>query len=444
MGAGVSKVQKLLKLATGPAAIYLVAASLVRVASFVLIPLYTRRMTPAEYGEYAVAQLAIGFLPVLLTLAMVSAMARFYFDDDRVVGRQRAGGVARWVIVFGLIGGALVTGGIVLLAPAGQGGIGHRWELCCIVWAAVGSLLASIPATYLRSEQRAITAAIFQFGQFITIVVAGVVLVGVYHRGLRGSLEAAALAYSVDGLVGVIYVAIAMKGPMTRALLREAIRFSAPFLPHFTANNLQSTGDRWVLKALGRNAALGNYGLAYQVITPAMMVLQSWNEATSPEMGEIYRQGGAAGLRKSFGSVARSYVLAALLPTLGIIAALPLIKLIVGARFAAAIWQVPLLGACTLVDSMYYPSVNTLFYLNRTTPIPIITVATGLINLALSVVFISMFGVLGAVLARLLSSAFRSVTIGLTARSALNRDANRPPDQAVIDAAGPARGTAVE
>src|SRR5579862_8778204 len=95
--------RRVLRAATGPAVIYLIASVLAKAGAFLLIPLYTRKLSREEYGDYALAQTLISILPTLLSLGLFSAVSRFYFEGtDRIAARERVGGVARWLVLITL------------------------------------------------------------------------------------------------------------------------------------------------------------------------------------------------------------------------------------------------------------------------------------------------------------------------------------------------------
>jgi O-antigen/teichoic acid export membrane protein len=196
----------------GSAAIYLGATILARAGAFVLIPLYTRRLTIEEYGEYALAQTLVQILPTFLSLGLVSAIARFYYDEKDVkVATQRVGSASRWMAALTLGSATLLQVGVLAFWPAGGRGVAGRWEVSCVIWAAAGGALAAIPALYLRCAQRPLAASAFQVGQFVSIAGAGLFLVAGLDRGLRGAIEASALAYGIDGLVGLFYILFVLK-----------------------------------------------------------------------------------------------------------------------------------------------------------------------------------------------------------------------------------------
>jgi O-antigen/teichoic acid export membrane protein len=406
-----------LHVGVGPAALYLGASLVAKAAWFVLIPLYTRRMSVAQYGDFALAQTLVAMLPMLLSLGLSSAVMRFYFDGrDHAASRAKVGGAARWLALITIGSAALLQSLLLLFWPAGRSGIAGRWELSCILWAGAGGALAEIPAVYLRAAQRAIPAALFKLAQFLSILVSGLLLVGWLDRGLRGAIEASALAFVVDGSAGLAYIIVALKGPMTRRLLREALSFSLPFVPHFAAGQLQTVSDRWTMKVVGLQVGLGEYGLASQLVQPVAMTLGAWHDAASPQMGELAREEGAPGLRRRFKWFLGSYMLSAILPGAVLILGLPVLAWFVGGKFLGALWIVPFLAASIVVETVYYPNFNVLFFVNRTRPIPVITVSAALLNLGLNILLIRWFGIAGALLSRFLSMGYRSGAMWFAAR----------------------------
>jgi O-antigen/teichoic acid export membrane protein len=408
---------RLYALLKSPAVIYLVSSALAKSGSFVLIPLYTRRLSKGDYGDFALAQTLLAVLPTVFSFGLSSALARFFFEGkDPAKSLPRVGGIARWLAAASIGWAAVLQ--LLLLAfwPAGQYGISGRWELSCLIWASAGASLAAIPSVYLRAAQRPIAASCFQLAQFFSVIGGGLILVAKMNRGLRGSIEASAAAYLIDGAAGLLFILIVLKGTPTRALLREGLKFSLPFVPHFLANQVQLIGDRWTMKVAGLQDDLGGYSLASQVSAPANMTLAAWHDAASPQMGEITRSDGIPGLRRVFGRFQRSYLLSALLPGIAISLALPIVAAIVGGAFKGSLWMVPFMGLAITIESIYFPSSNVLFFANRPGIIPRITIAAGALNLGLNIVLIKWLGVWGAIAARIAAAIFRSGAMWLAAR----------------------------
>jgi O-antigen/teichoic acid export membrane protein len=411
---------RLRRLLFSSAGVYFLATALARAGSLVLIPLYTRRLTEAQFGDYAVAQVLQQLALNLLSLGTVAAVTRFYFDGtDLAAARAKTGAAARFTMLLALSLAALTQVAIWIFGAHAAQRLGGRWELSCILWATVGLLFATIPASVLRASQRPILASLLMLFQFLSSVAAGIVLVAVAHRGLRGAIEALAVAGLINGTIGLIYVLFALPGRPTLTLAKESLAFSLPFVPHFVANYAGAASDRFVMKGVGHERELGAYALASQLTSPAQMVVQAWTDADSPRMGELYRTGGARALRADFRRTCVSYALASLVPGVGIVLGLPLLKLFVGARFSHALWPVPIMAALGVVESQYFPSVNALFYLKQTKYVPLVTASSAGINTLLNLLLIPFFGIWGALLARATFAFVRSGSMMLIARRCL-------------------------
>lgn len=401
----------------GPAAIYLLATVLSRAASILLIPLYTRSLSLSDYGDYALAQTLVNLGAAPISLGMSAAVIRFYFEKgDVAVSRARAGSAARWLVllVIGLV--AAIALGIVATRPADSHGLYGRWELLCMTWSAGGYAIGWIPGLYFRNAQRPVLAACFQLGEFFVTLAAGLLMVLVLGRGLRGAIEATALAASVLAAASIVYILTSMKGPLDTRTLREALRFSLPFVPHTAGNQIQLVSDRWTLKLTGYGEALGGYSIASQLTTPISMIISSWNDAASPMIGEAYRQDGMQGIASRYGRFQRSFPLVALAAGIAVCVALPILSQLVAPAFRGALWIVPFFCASFVVESLYYPNSVVLFYANRTDLIPKVTLTAGILNVILAIVLVTLIGVPGALASRMLSMGFRSGAMWWLAR----------------------------
>lgn len=393
------------------------ASILARAGSLILIPLYTRRLTLEEYGNYALFLTLLVFLSTFISVGLVSAIPSAYFSEqDRAEGRRRASEVARWTAIVSLSVAAVLLAVVEWLPLDESAPLLSREILRLAVLGAVGTAISVVPPTLLRSEQRAYRAAGFQLLQFVTMTVAGVVLVLVLDRGYRGALEAAAGAPVVSGVASVLYIAILPKSGLRLERLRASLRFAAPFLPHFVAQWLLGAADLWILGNAGFEEELGSYSLAAQVVVPVNMVITAWNEHMGPEMGERFRQGGIANMRGHLRGVRLSYLAAAVIPGVAVIVGLPLVAWVVGPVFEPAIVFVPLLLLSILPNTLYFSDFQIVYYGGETRWIGASTVTAAAISVALGVALIPTFGAYGAVVARVAGAVVRALIVVWVAR----------------------------
>jgi O-antigen/teichoic acid export membrane protein len=410
--------QRVRRLVGSAAMVYLASAALARGAALFLVPLYTRVLTLEEYGDYALAQTIAGTLPTFMSLGLPAAVARVFFDgQDKDAARARSAGIGRLVCLVTFVSG-LVLEAFVLAFGSNEPGLTGRWELSCLLVAAVGSTLSGVPQSYLRAAQRPLAVACFQFLEFFALVASALVLVRGYGRGLRGTIEALGLGYGTAGIVALAFL-LTLPSQTSRKGTRDALAFSVPFIPHFAANQAQLITDRWTMKLTGLEAQLGPYALAAQLCAPLALVTTAWNDATSPKVGELVREQGLRGLEASHRKIERSYAFVTAAAAGLLLCALPLAWLLVGDRFRGALWIVPLLCVVLVIESLYYPNVNVVYYASRTEMIPRITFAAAVLNVALNVLLILWLGVVGAVISRALAMTFRTFAMRFAGKRCL-------------------------
>jgi O-antigen/teichoic acid export membrane protein len=410
-----------------PVTIYLGVAIASRGVSFFLIPLYARKLTVVEYGDFVLAQTAIGLLPMVLTLGLVSAVPRAFFrEKERAEGMRRAGNVGAWAAVLGLATAALIELAILAFFPERATSSVGRMEASCVVLAAVGAALTSIPSVLYRAAQRPMQAAAFQTVEALSIAGFTVYFVVLRGMGLRGAVLGLTSAYALNGLVALFVIFGVLEGRPRRTELVDLLRFAFPFVPHHAANWAQQASDRWILKSSGYDAILGAFALAGQVLSPATMTLTAFHDYASARMGEAFREDGIVGLGVACRRQRRQYLLSALLPTVACVLMVPLLPYVVGRSYTAAFWTLPVLAIIGLIDSQYYPNSNVLYYSERTKLIPRVTVATAVANVAFNVALIPTLGLVGALIARGATILLRATIFAFLANAALASGGNNP------------------
>jgi O-antigen/teichoic acid export membrane protein len=411
-------------LARRPATIYLVAGALARLGSIALVPLYSRKLTTEEYGIVALAQSFIGLSPVL-SLGLATAMSRFFFDSkDPVVVKRNVGGVCLWAIFATVLVCSLLEGLVFLIAPPSTDTFFGRRALSYTLVAAGGSAIASIPPVYFRDSMRPLTTAFIQLFEFALTVGSGLLLVLFLRRGVEGALQSLAATYLVLATSSSCFVVFWLRGRPTLSLLRRALGFSLPYLPHFIALWLQGAADRSTMELVGQRSALGPYALASQLSTPGAIVSLAWNNDQAAVTGERYRDDGMRGVEGHLPSMRRSFLLASGIPSLATLLALPLLRVIVSAKYQSSFVYLPFLLLNVIVDSMYMAHSNVPYFASKGRAVSAISIASVGLNVAANIVLIPRIGVWGAIIARLLFTVTRTGATWYLARRCF-REARR-------------------
>jgi len=186
-------------------------------------------------------------------------------------------------------------------------------------------------------------------------------------------------------------------------------------------NALMSGVDRWALELNGVHDGLGLFTLASQLTVPVQLATTAWNEASSPRFLAAWRDGGDPAARRALPRVVLGFAIAGFGALVALLLAIPLISLLVGKRFQAALPLVPWIGISLAMGAFFSAFINVLFLRKTTRIIPVLTIACVLANVALNSVLVPRWGVHGAILATGLAYTFRSGLMFIFAMRSLYR-----------------------
>ena len=424
------------------AAVYLGTSLLAKAASTVLlIPLYTSRLTRAEYGAFGLCATLYSIAPPVLSLAMTAAFARFYFDDINVQRRNALlGHIGRRIVAIS-VGCALVLELLLDLLPhAHLGDLAPR-HLRLALWTAACTPLSDLGALFWRQEQRALRFATLNLTQFVASTATTAYLLVVAHWGLMAPLTGVLAGQATGAAYGVFLLATRLKVrgyACAPGLLARAARYSTPLVPHVIGNALLVGADRWALEYYGLKEELGLYTLAAQLTLPIILVQSAWNEAAAPPFMVAWRDHGVAEARRQLPRIIAGFLLACGSAFVALVLALPLLRHFVNVRFQAAFPLVPFIGLGLVVGSVFSAFVFTLEYRKQTALIPILTLGSVGLNIALNFVLVPRFGVYGAIAGTGIAYSARAIVFALAAARSLRSDplvAWQPPARNVVPSA---------
>ena len=272
------------RLATTGAA-YTAASILSKVIAVALLPLYTRYLTPDDYGAAEVMFAAVVTASIVVRFGLIEAVLRFYYQDDedpeRVVASTFAG--LFWLSTLGALVALPFAAPIseVLLDPEKLGGSAP--ELARI---AIGGLwvltMFEFMLTLFRLEERARAFFVTTILNVVATIALTVVLVVGVDEGARGLLlgSYATGAVFVLGLIVLQWRRLSLR--FDPALLRRLFRFGLPTMPAEVSLYLLNFVDRLIIvRSLGL-AEAGLYSLAVKFAQAVNVLVRGFQLAWPP------------------------------------------------------------------------------------------------------------------------------------------------------------------
>jgi O-antigen/teichoic acid export membrane protein len=251
------------------AAVYGLANVLVPAAGFLLLPLYTRRLSKADFAALEiVVRIAETASTLLLFGGLRQALLTFYRQgEDDEARRRTAGSALSLVAVAALVGGAVV---FPLCGPLSSwlDGEGRGLTPGLIRLAVLAILLEPftlLPLALLQARLQSTSFVAVTVSQFVFRVTLTVVFVAAFGWGARGVLGATALTGLLFGSVlTAVELARGASWP-DGATVRGFLAFSLPFIPSAVCFFVMQHGDRFFLWGSWGEEEVGTYALGYKL-----------------------------------------------------------------------------------------------------------------------------------------------------------------------------------
>ena len=236
-----------------------------RGASFIMLPVYTRYLQPADYGVLQMLDLAVEVTVLLFVAGMTAGLQQYYFAAS--TERDRRSVIAT---AFAMeVGAGLVAAiALALAAPAISAGLlGGNGSAGLVRIAGANfalGVLVTMPLLVFQMLQRSeafILASLAKLALQLSLNVLFLVGLGM---GVRGILLSTLIANAVVGVGCAIWLLRHCGFRPRWDYARLLRRFGAPYQLTFIGGFILTYADRFFLEHSHGVAAVGIYGLAYQ------------------------------------------------------------------------------------------------------------------------------------------------------------------------------------
>jgi len=274
------------RLATTGAA-YTAASILSKVIAVALLPLYTRYLTPADYGAAEVMFAAVVSASIVVRLGTIEALLRFYYRDDEDPDRVVATSFAAlfWVATAAALIVLPFAGQIAeALFPRSPPSLTR--SLPDLVRISIGGLWVLTMFEYLltlfRLEERARAFFVTTILNVLVTIGLTVVLVVGQGEGARGLLlgSYASGGAFVLALIVVHWRRLSLR--VDRPLLRRLMRFGLPTMPAELSLYLLNFVDRIIIVRSAGLAQAGLYSLAVKFAQAVNVLVRGFQLAWPP------------------------------------------------------------------------------------------------------------------------------------------------------------------
>ena len=369
-----------------------------RILAVLLLPVYTRYLSPSDYGLVETLIALTTVLVIVLRLGISNAFIRFYFDSKEAAHRRLVLRTSFW-FTMGMATLGLVAG--VALSPEISSALFGSADDAELVAAAMVSLWAQMNYEQLTSlfrvEERSVAYVTASLANIFLTIGATLLLVVHFDSGPLGVI--------VGNFTGTLVVYAALVGyrreqlglQFDRGLLRQMNKFGLPLVPSALFLWVTTFSDRFFLVKLTDTEEVGLYSLGVRIASAMAILLTAFRTAW-PAFGYSIEDDREAGRTYAFVLTYLVLITSWVATGLGLLSPW-LVDWIAAPSFSSASTVVGPLAFAVVPFAGYVVMFIGIGRARRTQFNWVITGAAAAVNVALNLTLIPRYGMMGAAVA---------------------------------------------
>jgi O-antigen/teichoic acid export membrane protein len=402
--------------------IYGIGGMLQRFMGLLLLPFFTRVLTPQDYGVVALVSLVSVAMSGLFTLGTGNSMGLLYYRELDIAKRP----TIIWSNVLLLTGNAVFWYSLVFVSAPMLSALMFQSDRYAdlIRLAILGSVFSTIAdpwLAYLRLEEKAKRYVVITLISSLLSIGLSIWFVLVQGIGVKGVILAGTLAQGI--MFAVIWLMIGRELPfhINPSLFRPLVRIGFPSIFGLFSFLLIDYADRQMIERLVSLDALGVYSVGYSFAMVMSITTGAFGTAWPPFfMSYLNRQNEA---RIIFARVLTYYLIGfGALIVLFFPAAKPIVLMMTAPSFHEAHMVVGLVAAGFMLKGCYLITLPGIYFAGKLHKQSAVEWVAAIANIGLNLWLIPLFGIVGAALATFISYLTLPIFAWLVARHYLTVD----------------------
>jgi len=399
--------------------IYTITSILQKGIGFFLLPIYTRYLSPEDYGILAVVNSLKGFLVIFFMLSLHGAMTRFYYQyrEHPEELQEFWGTILTFILFLSLtLGSLLLIFGKIIFAPI-IGDIPFFPFVALGIGVIIFQPFFTIYLALLQTTEQSYQYGLFSLGQFILNLFLAITLVIFLGWDAKGPLTANLVTMILFFIIVIWSLRKDIKFGINWKYLKDALQYCLPLVPHSMAGQISSMTDKIFLNATISTATAGLYNIGFMFGSIMSLITTSINRAYLPISMDVLSSENSQDLEKLKEIGLSLVVIYCLLGSAISLFAKEILMLFTTPSFAESYIVVPLIAFNFVLNGIYYLFVNILFLNKKTTKF--IAIATGLaalFNILFNWLLIPYLGMIGAATATMLAQALSTIFVAYIGR----------------------------
>ena len=362
-----------------------------------LVPVYTRVLSPTEYGAYALLLVLGAFLQPLNHLGFDEAYIRFYYEGGQTERRQLTGTIVILLIVINVALLMVFAAAAPSMSRQLLGSVDYVSAVALLLLTRFVSAFLFIPLTLLRVQNKPRQFASWTFARAAGSVSVRLFLVVGLRLGVLGIMLAdfiVALVF-LTCLTGVIRPALAWSFSWTTA--KSTLRYGLPRVPYALLHQTMGMSDRVFLGMFLPLSEVGVYSTATTAATLVKFYSVAFARAWSPFAFDAMRRDDAPVM---FGRMATySFAMLVWVTLAAATLAGPIVRLLTPPPYHHAADIVPMLALGIALQSLAIFLSTSLNIAKQSRALPVTTLLAAIVTVGGHLLLIPDLGLRGAAFA---------------------------------------------
>jgi len=233
--------------------------------SFITVPIFTRMIAPADYGDFYLVNSAVSLTATLLTSWLTASIVRFYWAEEREGRLDEYVATVVWSAIVSLFIGSLLVGGLGYLF-AGNFSAGVQRLLPIALAGLIFNQFIQVIQQLMRAANRTKAYSVLSVASAILATVFSVFFVVVPKWGAYGVLAGVVLGNAL--LVPFAIRNAHSEGSLSprrysRDIARQFASYGVPMIPAAVSSWILVLSDRYIIGLSQSAEQVGLYGAAY-------------------------------------------------------------------------------------------------------------------------------------------------------------------------------------
>ncbi|MEO6693646.1 MAG: oligosaccharide flippase family protein [Ignavibacteria bacterium] len=379
-----------------------------RFLGFFLVPFYTNRFIPEEYGIIAIIYAYIAMLNVFFSIGLESGYMKF--SSTLEVGNQKENFSNPFLL---LLSNSLVLSALLYfladpLTYVFQIDLKYAILIRYTAFILFFDAIVLIQFAYLRLHNKAKTFVLIKISNIVINVFLNIILISYFDMGIEAVFISNLIASVITFLMLIPVLSKNLTFSINKDLIKQILKFSIPIIPAGIAANIIQTISRPILKYITDDSVVGIYQASFRLGILMMLIVSmfefAWrpfflNNAKDPDAKRIFSK--VLTLFIIFTSLI--FLVASVFIEDIVKVKLPSDIYLIGKAYWGGLNIVPIILFSYLLYGVYINFMAGIYIEKKTKYLPLITGAGALANIFFNFILIPKYSYTGAAVATLIS-----------------------------------------